>query len=64
MLDSKIELIIALTRSALKGEKYEFDGDFDYNYILKMATAHQMYSMLYTGAVNLGADKNAPHVPF
>lgn len=62
MLDSKIELIIALTRSALKGEKYEFDGDFDYNYILKMATAHQMYSMLYTGAVNLGADKNAPQM--
>ena len=62
MLDLKIELIIALTRSALKGEKYEFDCEFPYNYILKIATVHQMYSLLYTGALNLGADKNVPQM--
>ena len=62
MLNSKIELIIALTRSALKGEKYEHDREFPYDFILKVATLHQMYSMLYAGALNLGADKNVPQM--
>ena len=62
MLDSKIDLVIALVRSALKGERYRFDGNFDYDYILRTAREHQMYSMLYTGAVNLGADKKAPQM--
>ena len=62
MLDSKIELIITLVRSALKGEKYDYNCDFDYDYILRIAKDHQMYSMLYTGAVNLGADKKAPQM--
>lgn len=60
MTASLKEDVIALVKSAITGQKEPLSKSFDINEILKIAKIHQIYGLIYYGALNCGVNSDDP----
>lgn len=62
MINRTQQGILTLLKSAVTGEKLQFDGDFDWEAAKPYIKKHQIGSLIYEGAVNCGVEQTLPQM--
>ena len=62
MINRTQQGILALLKSAVTGEKLQFDADFDWEAAKPYIKKHQIGSLIYEGAVNCGVEQTLPQM--